>query len=216
MNARSIISGVAFALLAHSATAQRQVDYVLRSNALPRLTVTITGSLPYIGSIKFPVGAVAEAQEFVFGAASGDELTRAVVVHFENFLPGTPHKFQYPQLRMTRLGSEDYLHQTWGFGDFSLFQEPAMRDLLSSKGLRAGPRWVVDRYVRALPDNPQYEVIIFYLESSLISDPSMLYGGAPIAPPPPPTPSPSVEAAIHSRARASFTVWATDQAPSVK
>jgi len=214
MTTRSFILLVATLLWAHPANAERQVDSVVRSDALPALTMTISGALPYIGRIKYPVGTVAKAEEFVFGAAVGGELMRALIIHFEHFLPGKPNKFQYPQLRMTRLGSDDYLHQTWAFAELSLFQEPAIRELLGSKGLRAGPRWVADRYVRALPENPQYEIIIFYLESSSISDPSILYGGAPVAPPPPPAPSPSIEAAIHARARASFTGWTEGQAPT--
>jgi hypothetical protein len=166
----------------------------------------VNGTFSYLGHIQFPVDSVAEAEEFVFGQSSGGQLQRAVIVHFEHFLPTSGRSFVYPRLRMTQLGADEYLHQTWGFADFSLFREPALEDLLHARGLSFVRRWVADRYVRALAENSHYEIIIFYLESSTVSDPSMTYGGAPVTPPPPPSPSAEVEAAILRRAHAAFSV----------
>jgi hypothetical protein len=176
------------------------------SDSLPALAVRVTPAFSYYGEISFPVDTVASAREFVFGTADSGLLTRAVIIHFEHFFPGQPHRFLYPRLRITQLGGNEYLHQTWAFGDLSIFHEPALVRLLESHGVRAGPRWVMDRYVRALPENPQYEVILFYLESDRVSDPLVRYGGMPIAPPPPPTPPAAIEAAVIQRARLAFTV----------
>jgi hypothetical protein len=173
---------------------------------LPRLQVQVSPEFTYLGEIRFPVDTVAMARQFVYGIADAGRLLRAVIVHFEHFLPSQNRTFVYPRLRMTRLGSEDYLHQTWAFGDLSLFRQPELIALLQRHHLTAGPRWVVDRYVRAVPENPKYEVILFYLESDHVGDPSITYGGYPIAPPPPPTPPAPIEAAINRRARAAFVV----------
>ena len=186
--------------------AQRRVDHVVHSDSLPALSIRVSETFTYLGRIAFPVDSIAEAEEFIFGVIDGNELTRAVIVHFEHFLPGQPHSFRYPRLRMTQLGAAEYLHQTWAFADLSLFHEPTLVKLLAQHRLRAGARWVMDRYVRALPEDPQYEVIIFYLEAEAVTDPAVVYGGMPVAPPPPPSPPPAVEAAIIQRARAAFEV----------
>jgi hypothetical protein len=194
--------------------AQRRVDYLVRSDSLPDLTVSVSGKLQLLGHIRFPVDSVALAEEFVFGEGSDSGLERAVIVHFEHFLPGSTHRFVYSRLRMVRLGSEEYLHQTWAFADLDLFHEPALAAMLRDKGMAVGKRWVMDRYVRAVQENSQYEVIIFYLEAGAISDPSIRYGGAPVAPPPPPTPPAAVEVEIHRRARLAFTVWPSALVPA--
>ncbi len=186
--------------------AQRQVDHLVHSDSLPRLDVRVSGAFAYLGRLAFPVDTVAQAEEFVFGDTAQGQLRRAVIVHFERFLPNTTHTFDYPRLQMTRLGADEYLHQTWAFAEFDLFRLPAMTDFLRTRGLRAEPRWLVDRYVRAVTENPQYEVIIFYLESGAVSGPGIVYGGAPVAPPPPPTPPPPMLDALLARSQSAFQV----------
>ena len=193
-------------LLPESLRAQREVDHLVRSDSLPHLEVRVSGALAYLGRLAFAVDTVAQAEEFIFGDTAQGQLRRAVIVHFEHFLPTTTHTFNYPRLQMTRLGGDEYLHQTWALADFELFRLPAMTDFLRARGLRTEPRWLVDRYVRAVTDHPQYEVIIFYLEAGSVSAPGILYGGAPVAPPPPPTPPPSVADSLLARARAAFEV----------
>ena len=186
--------------------AQREVAHLVHSDSLPTLDVEVSESLTYLGRLRISVDTVAEAEEFVFGDTAQGLLQRAVIVHFEHFLPGTTHTFNYPRLQMARLGSDEYLHQTWAIADFELFRLPAMTEFLRARGLQAEPRWLVDRYVRAVTDHPQYEVIIFYLEAGARSAPDILYGGAPVAPPPPPTPPDTVLNALLARSRAAFRV----------
>jgi hypothetical protein len=195
------------ATLPAAARAQRRVDnQTVYSDTLPKLTIAVDSSLRFLGHIAFPVDTIAAAEEFVFGSVTAGRLDRALIVHFEHFLPQLGHRFQYPRLEMMTLGSGEYLHQTWGFADLSLFREPALAGLLHGQRIEAGRRWVMDRYVRALAEDPQYEVIIFYLEADRLSDPSISYGGMPVAPPPPPTPPPAVREAIVTRALAAFRI----------
>lgn len=201
---------LAAATLCHAAgapvSAQEAGSHLVRSDSLPRMLVRIAPEFAYLGEITFPVDTVAAARQVVYGIADSGRLVRAVIVHFEHFLPEQDRQFVYPRLRMAELGGEEYLHQTWAFADFALFRQPQMQELLTRHRLTAGPRWVTDRYVRALPENPRYEVIIFYLESDVVSHPDITYGGLPVAPPPPPAPPPAVEAEIIARARAAFEV----------
>jgi hypothetical protein len=201
-----VVLAAAALLAPRELVAQREVGHLVHSDSLPRLDVEVSGSLVYLGRLTFAVDTVAQAEEFVFGDTAQGRLQRAVIVHFEHFLPSTTHTFNYPRLQMARLGADEYLHQTWALADFELFRLPAMVDFLQARDLRAEPRWLVDRYVRAVTDHPQYEVIIFYLEAGSASAPGIVYGGAPVAPPPPPTPPDPVLQPLLARSRAAFRV----------
>ena len=189
-----------------SAAAQRSATHFVRSDTLPRLEIDVSANFAWLGDITFPVDTFATAREVIYGIADDGVLVRALIIHFEHFLPGQPHTFNYPPLPTVSLGGQEYLHQTWAFADLDLFLQPELVVVLEKLYLQVGTRWVMDRYVRVVPENPQYEAIIFYLESDFVSDPSITYGGMPVAPPPPPVPPPAIAAAIAQRAQEAFTI----------
>ena len=152
----------AFAL---SLEAQRRVDQVIHSDTLPRVSVVVHPSLGYLGRLELDVGGRARAEQHVFGELRDGRLARAVIVHFEHFLPDNSHTFEYPRLRMMQLGRHEFLHQTWPLPDWDLFRLPEMVSFLRERGIQAGPDWIVSRYVRVVSDDRKHEFIIFYLES---------------------------------------------------
>jgi len=146
-------------------SAQRRVAQVIHSDTLPRITVEIAPELAYLGKVDLDVGGRAAAEQYLFGALDEGRLDQAVIVHFEHFLPGNDHTFEYPRLRMTQLGSHEYLHQTWPLPDWDLFRLPEMARFLAARGITAGRDWIVSRYVRVVSEDRKHEFIIFYLES---------------------------------------------------
>jgi hypothetical protein len=204
MNSR--ILALALLCLAAPASAQKGATHFVNSDALPALAIEVSPEFAWLGDITFPVDTVAVARQVIYGVDDDGVLVRALIIHFEHFLPGLPQTFVYPTTPTVQLGGKPYLHQAWAFGDLDLFHQPELVAVLQKYYLTAGTRWVMDRYVRVVPENPQYEVIIFYLESDLVSDPSVTYGGMPVAPPPPPVPPPDVAAALAERAQQAFTI----------
>jgi hypothetical protein len=183
--------------VAAPASAQRGATHFVRSDTLPRLEIDVSANFAWLGDITFQVDTLV-ARQVVYGIADDGVLVRALIIHFEHFLPGQPGSFAYPQGPVVQLGGQDYLHQAWAFGDLALFHQPELVAVLQKYYLTAGTRWVMDSYVRVVPDNPQYEAIIFYLESDLVSDPSITYDGTPVAP--------DVAAALAQRAQEAFTI----------
>ena len=173
------------ALLQQPATVQRTVQHVLHSAAMPSLTVTVSSDLTYLGRLNYDVQDVAQAEEYIFADTTDGKLQRAFIAHFEHFLPGNEHVFNYPLLQMAMLGQHEYLHQTWAIREFDLFEIPAMKEFLRSRNLRAEASWLVDRYVRAVDEKRKNEVIFFYLEAASANPSDIHYGGAPSEPPPP-------------------------------
>lgn len=157
-------------LLLHSALtapleSQRRVEQTIRSDTLPRVSVTVEPALGYLGRLELDVGGRARAEQHLFGELRDGRLTRAVIVHFEHFLPDNDHTFEYPRLRMTRLGKHEFLHQTWPLPDWELFRLPEMVNFLGLRGIEAGHDWIVSRYVRVVSEDRKHEFIIFYLEA---------------------------------------------------
>jgi hypothetical protein len=144
--------------------AQRHVTQAIRSDTLPRITVEVAPGLTYLGQVGLDVGGRARAEQHLFGEVRAGRLRRAVIVHFEHFLPDNTHVFEYPRLRMTRLGRHEYLHQTWPLPDWELFRRPEMTTFLAQRGVTAGTAWIVSRYVRVVSDDRKHEFILFYLE----------------------------------------------------
>jgi hypothetical protein len=194
------------ALLQQPTTDQRTVQHVLHSAAMPSLTVTVSSDLTYLGRLNYDVQDVGQAEEYIFADTADGKLQRAFIAHFEHFLPGNEHVFNYPRLRMAMLGQHEYLHQTWAIREFDLFEIPAMKEFLRSRNLRAEASWLVDRYVRAVDEKRKNEVIFFYLEAASANPSDIHYGGAPSEPPPPPAPPPAVEREFLRRASAAFQV----------
>lgn len=151
--------------LAQPLEAQRRVEQTIHSDTLPRVAVTVDPALGYLGRLELDVGGRARAEQQVFGELRDGRLARAVIVHFEHFLPGNDHTFEYPRLRMTRLGRHEFLHQTWPLPDWELFRFPEMVSFLDQRGIEAGTDWIVSRYVRVVSDDRKHEFIIFYLEA---------------------------------------------------
>ena len=144
--------------------AQRRVEQTIHSDTLPRVSVSVDPSLGYLGRLELDVAGRARAEQHLFGEVVEGRLGRALIVHFEHFLPDNPHTFEYPRLRMARLGRHEFLHQTWPLPDWDLFRLPEMVNFLERRGLQAGTDWIVSRYVRVVSNDRKHEFIIFYLE----------------------------------------------------
>lgn len=184
-------------------TAQRRVEQTIHSDRLPRVSVTVDPELGYLGRIDLDVGGRARAEQHLFGKVTGGRLARAVIVHFEHFLPDNPHTFEYPRLRMIRLGRHEFLHQTWPLPDWELFRLPEMVNFLAQRGIEAGTDWIVSRYVRVVSEDRKHEFIIFYMEAGTSLHP-------PVADLRPEGPArsqwPAIEAGLIERAAAAFEV----------
>ena len=158
-------AGIIHSALASPLDAQRRIEQTVHSDTLPRVSVSIDPALGYLGRIDLDVGGRARAEQHLFGELRGGRLARAVIVHFEHFLPDNTHTFEYPRFRMVRLGRHEFLHQTWPLPDWELFRLPEMVRFLAGRGIEAGTDWIVSRYVRVVSDDRKHEFILFYVEA---------------------------------------------------
>ena len=90
---------------------------------------------------------------------------RAVVIHFERFLPTNDSRFVYPPSPADTLGKHSYLHQHWWLGS-DFFAAREAKALLERRGITVDTAYLSDRHVRAVDSTGKHEIIIFYLEGA--------------------------------------------------
>lgn len=144
---------------------QRDISLTIRSQALPAITIKVDPAMSYLGHVTHTVmKGRATAHEYIFAEDHGGQLARIFIAHFEGANPGVDLQFTYPRFRMEKLGSNEYLHQSWADGAFTLFDEPDIAFLFSARRITLPKAWLIDRYVRAVDPEKHNEVIFFYLE----------------------------------------------------
>ena len=148
------------------------------------MSVRIASEFEYLGPESFLLGETHEAERHHFVKRDGDEVTALLVFQFERILDGVPGQYEFnipPEehiagsnyrfaLQPVRLGSHDYVHNTWAFNTReSARKNPGKEShrtlrLLDRHGYRVDDGLIMARYVRAVGDDQRREVIIFYME----------------------------------------------------
>lgn len=143
------------------------------SDDLPKIQIKIGSKFKYLGHLEMnAMGGKAKAEQFVFSETKKGRLTRAVIVHFEEFRPTNDSTFEYPRLKMVTLGKNEYLNQTWPIKNAEILRRPEIKAVLEQIKVTAEADWVMNRYVRAVDESKKHEIILFYLEAgSLIPVP---------------------------------------------
>lgn len=159
-------------------------DGRLLSLADPAMTVQIAAEFEYLGPETFLLGETHEAERHHFVILEGDEVTAMLVFQFERILDGVPGQYEFnipPEehiagsnyrfaLDPVRLGSHEYVHNTWAFNTRESARENPGKEsdrtlqLLESHGYRIDDGLIMARYVRAVGDYERKELIVFYME----------------------------------------------------
>jgi len=159
-------------------------DGVLISKADPAMSVRIASDFEYLGPESFLLGETHEAERHHFVRRDAGEVTALLVFQFERILDGVPGQYQFnipPEEHIAgsnyrfapkriRLGSHDYIHNTWAFNTRESARENPGKEsdrtlrLLEGRGYKLDDGLIMARYVRAVGDDQRKEVIIFYME----------------------------------------------------
>ena len=129
------------------------VDGLLVSESDPKMRVQIAPDFEYLGPETFLLGDTHEAERHHFVRRDGKDVTALLVLQFERILDGVPGKYEFeipPEAYLAgsnyrfardpiRLGSHDYVHNTWAFD--------------TRKSARENPGKESDRTLRILSRN---------------------------------------------------------------
>jgi hypothetical protein len=153
----------------------------IRSSFDPAIRLEFSDRYSYAGGQRFVLYDVADAEQHFFVDAGPDGVLRSFFwVQFEQFLPGKGEGYTYAPLRLTRIGSLDFITDTKVFADYgktvmnpeSLNGSDQSRAgvLLRAKGYRL-PAAAVRARMFYLPDESRRkELMIIYVESLAPSD----------------------------------------------
>jgi hypothetical protein len=143
----------------------RSVEWVLRSDESPKITLALNPAFTFLGVIRgSAMGGQAEFEQYLFTEIRDGRMARTFIAHFEHVIPGRDFAFNYPRHQMVNLGGHEYLHQSWPTENWDLFESADVRKLLAAHSLEVPKRWLVDRFVRVVDEQKKSELILFYLE----------------------------------------------------
>lgn len=157
---------------------------MLISGSDPEMSVRIAPGFEYLGPETFLLGGTHEAERHHFVKTDGHEVTALLVFQFERILDGVPGRYEFnipPEESIAgsnyrfasqpvRLGSHDYVHNTWAFDTRRSARENPGREsdrtlkLLDKDGYDIDDGLIMARFVRAVGEDQRKEVIIFYME----------------------------------------------------
>lgn len=198
MKNRLVLRALVMLAVARAAPAQsmapRSVEQAVHSAANPAADIVVDPTFTFLGRVGATVmDGRATAEQYWFVKVEGGRIARMVVVHFEHWNEGNPGSFEYPTLRMRRLGGHDYLHQSFPMEAGCGIATPDVRTRMREAGFALAKECIGTRFVRAVSGDRRHEMILFYLQpvDALPSTEGLAPGGLPVGydrPQPPETP----------------------------
>ncbi len=155
------------------------------SSRLPRISIRVEEDFQYLGATAFELAGEAQVdRHHLVDVGADGQVERVLILHFEGFLPENEETYRYgipsgqnaagPDFRFTlepvRLGSHDYIHNTWFFSAQENIEANPDRELarsarlLKSHGYTLPEELRMSRFVRIVDEEAKHEFIIFYLE----------------------------------------------------
>jgi hypothetical protein len=146
-------------------------DGVFTSASLPPLRMRVGPPWRYLGAHPTRIRDLAGGERHVFVQTEGDEASRLLILQFEGYLPGIPHRYNYRMTNPVRLGGETYNHNTFFYGVAASARGNPGAEVDSTRAFlrRHRLRWpdgqMTSRFVRTVDPDRRHELIIFYSES---------------------------------------------------
>ena len=157
-------------ILSSSASAQRRVEgNAVYSDSLPSIILQVDSSLTYLGTQRFVLYNVAQAEQHFFAELEGQRIKRYVWIQFEGYLPGTSHTYDYSRDSTIAMWDRTIYHNS------SLRATPATeprpdsdgaraRRFLRERGLTFAPSMLYHRLVWLIDRPARNELMVIYME----------------------------------------------------
>jgi hypothetical protein len=145
-------------------------DGVLTSTDGPALRLRVASEFTYLGHFAFDLGGIARVERHVFAGVTDRTVRRLIVVHFEEFPPGSVDVYRYAPHDGRILGDATYgrsasLLSVGAERNAAPKAEMARTDaFIRGKGLSLPDRHAVARYARIVGAERRRELLLFYHE----------------------------------------------------
>jgi hypothetical protein len=160
-------------------------DGTFTSSTLPPVSIRVEEDFQYLGATTFELAGEAHVdRHHLVDVGPDGQVERVLILHFEGFLPESGETYRYrippspnaagPDFRFTlepvRLGTQDYIHNTWFFSAEENIKANPDRELgrsarlLESHGYTLPEELRMSRFVTIVDEEAKHEFIIVYLE----------------------------------------------------
>jgi hypothetical protein len=154
----------AIALISGAAVAQAQADpYTVRGNVItsamqPTIAIHVDTTLEYVGSQRFELYGVAQAEQHLFAQHAGGRVVRLLWVQLEEYLPSSNGRYDYSSSPLVRASGRAF------HADKELWNIPAAEQRPGSDGARA--RGLLRGHGLTLPPVMLYERLVWLPDSA--------------------------------------------------
>jgi hypothetical protein len=136
----------------------------------PKFEMHVTPDLKYIGKVEFDIDDTAHVERHHFVAADAGQITRMLVLQFEEMLPRNDDIYRWTVKKPKTIGNQQYQFSTFVFSVPKSVQDHPEAEIartqafLAEKKLRLADELAVARFARVIGEDRRREFIIFYNE----------------------------------------------------
>ncbi len=142
------------------------------SPANPKIRLSLSDGLKYLGVVPFKIDSLAAGHRYVFVRADeGKHIQQMFIVQQEGFLPSSSEIYRYAIRNPVRLGKFDYWHSVLIYdNEKNIREEPGKEadltlQFLKAHGYQLESELVMSRFARPADAQHKHEVIFFCYEN---------------------------------------------------
>lgn len=166
----AVLPGVSIVAVASAQAAPYTVEHGrIRSAMQPGITITVDTALEYVGSQRFELYGVAQAEQHLFAKREGGRVVRFLWVQVEEYLPSSNGRYDYSRSPVVTMSGRPF------HADKELWNVPTTerrpgsdgaqaRALLRSRGLTLAPTMLYERLVWLPDSSRRRELMVIYAE----------------------------------------------------
>ena len=146
-------------------------ENVLRSSALPEMTLRVSNDFSYLGPLEFDLKQVARVERHIFVIEELGKVERLFMVQFEGALPDSDLTYRWQIQTPMALGGVDWQQNPYFFNNAeNIKTDPGAESdhttrFLKQKGLALEDELMMSRFARIVDASRRHEIILFYIEN---------------------------------------------------
>jgi len=146
-------------------------ENVLRSSALPEMTLRVSKDFSYLGPLEFDLKQVARVERHIFVIENLGKVERLFMVQFESALPDSDLTYRWLIRTPMTLGGVDWQQNPYFFNNAENIQaDPGAESdhttrFLNQNGLTLEDELMMSRFARIVDGQRRHEIILFYIEN---------------------------------------------------
>ena len=142
---------------------------VVSSPSQPAAVIRVGRDFAYLGCFSFEVEEMARGTRYLFVDAEGSRVRRMLILHFEEFQPGSQEIYRYDMSSAEDIDGYRFRQNAFAFSGAMDSAHPGSEAALTTaflavRGYEVPNLWLASRFVTLGSADRRSEFIVFYLE----------------------------------------------------